>query len=385
MDFDLPAETIELRERARSYFREVLLPLEDQAQPDDELSTETLERLQLEARAYGLWQLDVPLDYGGQGRGLLDVCVATEELECSPVLPFRQNDVFGPKPGAILYSLNDEQRDRFLLPVLRGEKRTCFAQTEPGTGSDPANISTTAVQRGDGYVLNGTKRFIGAADRADFAQVICRTLAEGEEGRGEISCLLIDMRSPGIELVRPWPTMMGDTLWEIRFIDVRVPTENLAGQSGAGFELAQRWLTHGRIRNHGARSTGIANRALAMSIAHAKDRETFGKPLAERQAVQFMIADSVIELEAARLLLYRGAWRYDRGDPVKDDSYIVKLTCTETAGRIVDRAIQIHGALGLTKDLPLEYWYRQLRSMRITEGAAEVLRWRLARNIIRAS
>jgi len=385
MDFDLPAETVELRERARAFFTEVLLPLEREIKPDDELSSETLARLQAEARARGLWQLDVPVEYGGQGRGLLDVCVASEELECSPVLPFRQNDVFGPKPGAILYSLNPEQRERFLMPVLRGELRTCFAQTEPGAGSDPANVATTAVRHGDAFVLNGTKRFIGAADRSDFAQVICRTGTDAGDGRGEISCLLVDMRSPGVELVRPWPTMMGDTPWEIRFSDVRVPAENLAGQSGAGFKLAQRWLTHGRIRNHGARSTGIAARALAMAIDYAKARETFGEPLAERQAIQFMIADSVIELEAARLLLYRCAWRYDRSESVKDDSYIVKLSCTEMAGRVVDRAIQIHGALGLSKELPLEYWYRQLRSMRITEGAAEVLRWRLARNVMRAS
>jgi acyl-CoA dehydrogenase len=384
MDFDLPAETIELRERARRFFTEVLLPLEKPISPAGEPSNETVSRLQSEARSYGLWQLDVPVEYGGQGRGLLDVCVVAEEVERSPVLPFRQNDILGPKPGAILYSLSPEQQDRYLLPVLRGEKRTCFAQTEPGAGSDPASLSTAAVRRGDGYVLNGTKRFIGAADRADFAQVICRTKADGDDRGGDISCLLVDMDSPGVELVRPWPTMMGDAPWEIRFSDVHVPVENLVGQSGTGFSLAQRWLTHGRIKNHGARCTGIADRALAMSIAHATQRQTFGEPLADRQAVQFMVADSVIELEAARLLLYRCAWAYDQGRPVKDESYIVKLTCTETAGRIVDRAIQIHGAIGLTTDLPLEYWYRQLRSMRITEGAAEVLRWRLARNVMRA-
>ena len=381
MDFDLPAETESLRQRARAFFTEVLEPLELTHRPDDDLPESTLHELQAQAKAYGLWQLDVPEEFGGQGRGLLDVVVVAEELERSPVLPFRQNDLLGPKPGAILYSLDEGQRERFLYPVLRGEKRTCFAQTEPGTGSDPASVETTAIRDGDEYVINGTKRFIGAADRADFAQVVCRTGEAG--GHADISCLLVEMDRPGVELVRPWPTMMGDAPWEIRFTDVRVPAENLVGNAGTGFALAQRWLTHGRIKNHGARCTGIAERALHMAIDRARARSTFGKPLSERQAVQFMIADSTIELKAARLMLYQCAWAYDQGRDVKDDSYIVKLTCTETAGRIVDRSLQIHGAMGLSKDLPLEYWYRQLRSMRITEGAAEVLRWRLARNIIK--
>ncbi len=382
MDFDLPQETEALRLQARAFFTEVLLPLETTHRADDDLPETTMRDLQAHAQAYGLWQLDVPQEFGGQGRGLLDVVVVAEELERSPVLPFRQNDLLGPKPGAILYSLDEQQRERFLYPVLRGEKRTCFAQTEPGTGSDPASVTTTATLDGDEFVLNGTKRFIGAADRADFAQVVCRT--DDRDGHASISCLLVEMDRPGVELVRPWPTMMGDAPWEIRFDNVRVPAENLVGNAGTGFALAQRWLTHGRIKNHGARCTGIADRALDMAIERSRERSTFGKPLSERQAVQFMIADSAIELKLARLALYQCAWAYDQGRDVKDDSYIVKLTCTETAGRIVDRSLQIHGAMGLSKDLPLEYWYRQLRSMRITEGAAEVLRWRLARNIVKS-
>jgi acyl-CoA dehydrogenase len=385
LDFDLSAETVELRDRARVFFEQELAPLEAGTRSDDDLPANVLASLQAAARRHDLWQLDVPTEYGGQGRGLLDVCVVTEEVERSPILPFRQNDVLGPKPGAILYSLDPDQREEFLLPVLRGEKRTCFAQTEPGAGSDPAAVSTTAVRTDDGFVLNGTKRFIGAADRADFAQVVCRMVDASTDAKAEISCLLVEMDRPGVKLVRSWPTMMGDAPWEISFTDVHVPLDHLAGQSGEGFKLAQRWLTHNRIKNHGARLLGIADRALAMSMDYAQTRSTFGKPLADRQAVQFMIADSAIELKLARLLLYECAWRYDQGQDVKDASYMVKLTCTETAGRIVDRAIQIHGAIGLTKDLPLEYWYRQLRSMRITEGAAEVLRWRLARNLMRAA
>src|SRR5262249_47315941 len=150
VDFDHSAETIELRDRARAFFRERLLPLEDKVKADDETPPAVLAELQTAARGDGLWQLDVPGEDGGQGGGLLDVCVVAEEIERSPVLPFRQNDILGPKPGAILYSLEPEQRERFLLPVLRGELRTCFAQTEPGTGSDPASVATTAVRTADG-------------------------------------------------------------------------------------------------------------------------------------------------------------------------------------------------------------------------------------------
>ena len=178
--------------------------------------------------------------------------------------------------------------------------------------------------------------------------------------------------------------MMGDKPWELAFDNVRVPVENRIGEEGKGFSLAQNWLTFGRVQGHGARSVGIAQRSLEMAMDYARQRVTFGQPLSERQAIQFMIADSAIEIEATRLLIYETAWRYDQGQDVRNESYMVKIFCTEMASRVVDRAIQIHGGVGLTMDLPLQYWYRQMRSIRITEGVTEVLRWRLARNLIRA-
>ena len=165
--------------------------------------------------------------------------------------------------------------------------------------------------------------------------------------------------------------------------NVRVPVENRIGEEGQGFELGQKWLTVGRVKGHGARCVGIAQRALEMAMDYARHRVTFGQPLADRQAVQFMIADSAIEIRAARLMVYETAWKADQGKDVRNDSYMTKIFCTEMASRVVDRAIQIHGGVGLTQELPLEYWYRQLRSIRITEGVTEVLRWRLARNLTR--
>jgi acyl-CoA dehydrogenase len=164
---------------------------------------------------------------------------------------------------------------------------------------------------------------------------------------------------------------------------VRVPAADRIGKEGEGFSIAQGWIQEGRIRGHGARPVGIASRALDMMIEYSKVRSTFGRPLADRQAIQFMIADSAMELHACRLMVYECAWRHDRGEDVRQLSYMTKIQCAEMASRVVDRSIQVHGGLGLMRELPLEWWYRQVRSIRITEGTPEVLRWRLAQHIIR--
>ncbi|MBI4492621.1 MAG: acyl-CoA dehydrogenase family protein [Chloroflexi bacterium] len=381
MDFELPREIKMLQGLVRRFVEQELLPLERQVGESEELAEELLGPLQERAKALGLWLMDVPREFGGLGLSLLARCVVYEQVARARVIPFRNNELFGPHVDPILYHCTEAQRQRFLYPVIHGQLRMCFAQTEPDAGTDPAGMRTRAVREGDHYVLSGAKRFISAAGRADFAEVICVTDPE-RPGRG-ISCLLVDMKAPGVKLVRQWPTMMGDAPWEISFDQVQVPVENRIGEEGQGFELGQQWITVGRVKSQSVWSIGVAQRALEMAMDYARQRVTFGQPLAERQAVQFMIADSAIELRAARLMIYDTAWRFDQGQDVRDASYMAKIYCTETAGRVVDRAIQIHGGVGLTKDLPLEYWYRQLRSLRITEGATEVLRWRLARNLMR--
>ncbi|HYU21162.1 MAG TPA: acyl-CoA dehydrogenase family protein [Chloroflexota bacterium] len=382
MDFELPWEVKTLQQTVRQFVERELIPIEIRVNQHEELSDDVLRPLQDKVKALGLWLLDVPKGHGGAGLGLLERCVIQEEISKTKALPFRHNELFGPVVGPILYHCNAEHRERFLYPVIRGELRVCFAQTEPDSGADPASMQTRAVRDGGFYILNGSKRFITDAGRADYAQVICVTDPE-KRARGGISVLTVDMKSPGVTLVRKWPTMMGDEPWEITFEDVRVPVENRIGEEGKGFALGQAWLTDGRVKGHGARCVGIAQRALEMAMDYACQRVTFGQPLSERQAIQFMIADSAIELRAARLMVYETAWRSDQGQDVRNDSYMTKIYCTEMASRVVDRAIQIHGGVGLTKELPLEYWYRQLRSIRITEGATEVLRWRLARNLMR--
>lgn len=382
MDFDLPPEIVRLRETARKFAEDELVPREESLPANGGMPASVLADLQVRAREYGLWQLDVPQALGGQGLGLLASCVVAEQVDKTSVTAFRRNAVLGPQPGALLYSAEGWQRDDYLYPALKGEKKTCFAQTEPGAGTDPASMSTLAEDINGGFRLNGVKAFIGGVDEADFAQVMCVT--DPNANRHErISCLLVDMDSPGIRIEAQAPTMMGDTHWMIEFRNVEVPARNLLGQRGAGFKQGQLWLTHGRVRNQAALCLAVSQRALDMAVAYARKRSTFGKLLSERQAVQMMIAESAMELRIMRSLVYEVAWRYDQGEDVRDLSYMAKLYATEAGHRIVDRALQIHGSLGLTSELPLEYWYRQIRSLWITEGASEVLRWRLGRNVMR--
>jgi len=383
MDFHLSDELLMLQSTVRRFVDEELIPLEAEYRPEaDAMPEEMLRPLQQKAKSIGLWLLDVPKEYGGADLDLLTRCVIAEEVGRTVVIPYRINEVFGPEVRPPLFYCNEEQKDRYLYPVLKGEKRMCFALTEPDAGSDPAGMQTRAVLDGDDFILNGTKRFISGAGYSQFAQVMALTDPE-KRARGGITSFLVDLDTPGVSLARRQPTMMGDSPWEIVFDNVRVPVANVLGEVGAGFSLAQEWLTDGRVRCHGSQSVGMAQRALDMMMDYAQDRVTFGKRLAERQAVQFMIADSSMEVHAARLMVYDCAWRYDQGENVRDLSYMVKITCTEMAGRVVDRAIQVFGGMGLTKELPLEWMYRQLRSIRITEGATEVLRWRLAQNLLK--
>jgi acyl-CoA dehydrogenase len=383
VDFQLPDEIRELRDVVRRFTDEELIPRESVAPEGEDFPDSYMGPLQARVKALGLWQFDVPREFGGLGMGLLARCVVQEEISRSRATPWRENPLFGPVVSPLLYECTEEQRERFLFPVLRGELRLCFAQTEPEAGADPAGMRTTARRDGDTFILNGTKRFITGAGRADYAQVLCVTNPD-KAGDGRISVLAVALQSPGVELLRQWPTMMTDAPWEVGFRDVRVPAENLLGREGQGFSLGQRWLTMGRVRGHAARCVGVAQRALDLVLAMARTPEEQRRPSSEREATEFFVANAAMEIEACRLLVHRTAWLSDEGRDIRDASYMAKVMCTEMAMRVVDQAIQLLGPRGLSTQLPLEYFYRQLRSIRITEGATEVLRWRLGRNLIRA-
>lgn len=381
MDFELPDELKALRDDVRRFVDEELIPIELETSGEGKVAPALRAQLEAKAKALGLWQVDVPREFGGRGFGLLANVVVWSEMGRTVALPPRGPGVFGPEVRPLLYALNESQRERYLYPALRGERISCFAQTEPQAGTDPANMKTTAVRDGDAYVINGTKWFIGHADIADFIQLVAATDLE-KKARGGISVFLVDMDSPGVRIVREIKTMMRERPFELAFENVRVPAENLIGEEGQGFGLAQQWITAGRIR-HAARAMGVIDRCLELAAKRALSRETFGQPLAQRQSVQWMIVDMYQNLHQLRLMTYQAAAKAERGEDIRRESYLCKYAGDEAAFSAADRCMQIHGALGLTTDLPIQTFWHDQRSFLITEGATEVLKTTLARHILR--
>lgn len=381
MDFELPEELRLLKENIRRFVDRELIPLEREVVHDVKLQKALPRRLRDKVEALGLWLFDVPEEFGGLGLGMLAKVVVWGEISRTTALPARNLDIFGPPVSPILYTLEGEARENYLLPVIRGEKRSCFAQTEADAGSDPAAMRTTAVRDGDFYVINGVKRFITNADEADFAQVFAVTDPQ-KRARGGITGFLVDMDTPGVKVAASYDLMIDDKPCEIVLDNVRVPVTNRIGQEGEGFKQAQSWINSGRIR-HGARSLGVIERCLELSIAYAKQRKTFGAYLAERQSIQWPLIDMHMDAHKLRLMLYHAAWRFDRGEDCREDAFMVKIFGDERSFWAADRCIAIHGGMGLSKELPIERFFRDQRSMMITEGAVEVLRMALARMILR--
>jgi acyl-CoA dehydrogenase len=370
------AELDEFRANLRRFIEREVMPFERRVMSNAERLA-----IQAKAKVNGFWLLDVPEDLGGQGLGLSGMAVFWQEVSRTIAIPSRDHSLFGPTVGPILASLTGEQRERYLDPVLAGEKTTCFAQTEPDAGSDPASMRTRAVRRGDRYVINGTKRFITHAEKAAFAQVIaCTDPVKG--ARGGISCFLVDMDTPGLTIATRHATMMGDAPCELAFEDVEVLEANRVGAEGEGFAIAQSWLSEGRIR-HGARACGVAERCLELALDYVKQRKTFGEPLAERQGVQWILADCATELHATMLMVQDAAAKLDRGEDARTETFMVKVYGDEMGFRVADRCLQLHGGIGLTTELPIEKLWRDQRSFMITEGPTEVLRTALARQILR--
>jgi acyl-CoA dehydrogenase len=253
VEFDLPEDLKLLREMVRRFVDQELIPLEGQSLgADAKLKPEIEARLIARCKELGLWQIDVLEEFGGQGLGQLGRAVVWSEIGRTVALPPRSVRIFGPEIRAPLYALEGEMRERYLLPTIRGERESCFAQTEPDTGSDPGAMRTTAVRDGDHYVINGTKRFITAADTADFVLLMAAT-DRAKGSRGGISCFVFDMATAGVRLTTRYQTLTGETPWEIVFEDARVHERHRIGAEGAGFTLGQKWLAAGRIKQ-GARA-----------------------------------------------------------------------------------------------------------------------------------
>lgn len=380
MDFALTDEQKAVRDTARAFIAKEVMPLEQEAlrrerahQPG--LETGELRELQQKAKKFGFWGLSTPQEYGG-----MDLPAVTQSLIWTEIgrcfVPFR----FGGEADNILYFADEDQKKEYLLPTIAGDRVSCFAITEPGAGSDAANIKLSARQVGDEWVLNGEKTFITNGNDADFAIVVAVTDKDKGVRGGGTTAFLVD-REMG------WKSEFIQTMGEggpasLVFEDVRVPSRNILGEVGQGFTLGMKWIGKGRyvIPSNGI---GIAERVLQMAVDYANTRETFGKPIGENQAIQWMIADSEVELEAARLLVLRAAWAVDQGIEPRHSSSMAKLYGAGMVNRVVDRALQIHGGMGYTRELPLERAYRQVRLYRIFEGTDEMLRLIISRDLLR--
>lgn len=375
--WELPDHFVMMRDTIRRFMHEQVTPVEDR-QPHDcyALPAEDLSALQSKARAAGLWCFASPEEYGGGGLGLLgQVVVAEEAAKCRMGAYVPACGAFGIDPPSVIWLGSDAQRQKYGVAGINGGKKNFVAISEAGGGSDPARkINTRAVHDGDHYVLNGTKMWITGADTADWGIVFARTDAG-------MTAFIVDRDSPGITC-REIGVIRSYAPYEVHFEKVRVPVENRLGEEGQGFAICQKWLVHARVP-YAAGVIGIAQAALDMAIAYARQRNVHKSLLSDKQAVQWMIADSDMELRAARLLTWQAAWGGDLGRDIKTEASIAKVVATETAGRVVDRCIQIMGGMGLAREMPLERWYRELRIKRIGEGPSEVHRMVLARELLR--
>jgi acyl-CoA dehydrogenase len=379
MDFELPGEIRILKDTMRRFVDRELIPIEMQAMDGPDLKPGIRKTLEAKTRELGLWLLEVPKELGGQDLSLLGIAVITEELARTVALPARGPGIFGPEVRSILLSLSDEQKKKYLDPVLRGEKSTAFAQTEPDAGADPGNMRTTAVREGDHYRINGYKRFIAHAEGADFLQLVAAT--DSKKGaRGGLTVFLVDMDTPGVAIAGKTVHMMGDVTYEIALDDVKVPVENRIGNEGDGMKAAQKWINANRV-NQAARGLGVAQRSLEMITSYAAQRSTFGRPLQSRQAVQFSVADLYTKLQAGQLLTYRTAHRFDNGTLERHETFMTKIYCTELGFEAADRCMQFHGGLGTATEMPIERMWRQSRSFMITGGPVEIMRATLAREV----
>lgn len=363
-------------ETVRRFVREELQPLEQQVEDEGALPADIARELQARARALGLYAANMPAELGGGGLSTVDSMLCEEQFGHSSDILIRR--AFGNVYDALL-ACEGEQVDRWLKPAIRGERTCGLAITETGAGSDAQAIRTTAREKGGGWVLNGSKHFISDAQWSDFFLVSART------GEKEISLFAVDKNLPGFTLGKDQKMMglRGTPHHELFFDDVPLEPMALIGRRGDGFRLAMSMLGRVRLALVGARAVGKATHVLEMTIQYANDRRQFGTRIGDFQMIQQLIADSVIEINAARLMLLNAASMLDAGSDARDWISMVKVHASETLGRVTDRAVQVFGGMGFCKELPIERYYRDARVYRIFDGTSEIHRGILARNALR--
>ena len=371
MDIRLTEEDRELAERARSFTEEHLIPYEDECEQNDGLSDGSLAAIRAATIEAGFQAINHSKEDDGTGLDLFQQILVQEEMgKATGALwdvPWR--------PAIPLKEGTEAQKQEFLRPACRGERRDCYAITEEGAGSDPAMVATTAKRDGDEFVIDGEKWHVTSGDVADF--MLVHAHVDGDPEKATI--FLVDKDSPGIRVVRT-PKYMHTFVFEhpmFAFEGVRVSEDRVLGQIGQGYELTKDWFVEERLMI-GARTVGAAIRAVELSTDFAKERVQFGRALVEFQGVEFMLADMAAEIMAAKSMLYRVGWQAARGGVTRKElhglSAAVKLVCSETAGRVIDKAVQVFGGRGYMREYPVERLYRELRVDRIWEGTSEIQR-----------
>lgn len=388
MDFNLPEHGEQLRRKIRRFVDEVLIPLEAKSSSYDEhenIAEPLLEELRSQARSEGLWALQMPVERGGQGCSVVEMAACYEEMNRSIFGPVVFNCA-APDDGNMMVLekvATPEQKERWLQPIVDGTVRSSFVMTEPapGAGSDPSMMRTTAERKGDGWVVHGRKHFITGAAAATHFILIAKTSDDPRKG---LSAFLFHKDDPNWKIVRRIPIMGPEEHGghcEIEFNGLYIPDENRLMNMGDGLKLTQIRLGTARL-THCMRWLGLAKRSLEIATAYVAERESFGLKLAEREGVQWMLGGAAMDIQIGRLLTMHAAWKLDTGDFARKEVSMAKVAVADTLHKAVDTAIQLCGARGYSRDTPLEWIYRYARQARLVDGASEVHRMVLSRNLM---
>ena len=383
MDFTLTDEQRLIADTVRNFVEKELYPHEEEVERLDEVPLALADQIRKKAIAAGLYAANMPAELGGGGLDAVSLVLAERELgRASYAL-----QMLVERPSNILQGCNEDQRDRYLRPAIRGERHDCVAMTEPGSGSDIRSMSTTARREGDDYVIDGTKHFISHADVADFVILFAATgteITKSGPAKKKITAFLVDKDSPGLTVTRGSGCVSnrGYHQCELSFTGCRVPARNLLGEEGRGFDLMGQWLGATRL-TVAATSIGRARRVLDAVTEWAATRKQFGQPVGRFQGVGFQLADCATQLEAAELLTLKAAAKCDNGTMTDADAAMAKLYASEMLGRMTDSAVQIFGGMGLMSQFPAERWWRDARVERIWDGTSEIQRHIIARSLLR--
>jgi len=383
MTFPLAEEHRMLQDLVARFVDEQLIPLEPKVIERDirgehpKLTDEEEAPLLAKCKELGLWALDVPEEFGGANLPAVALMAVNEEL-WRTIVPFTVPPD-SPNLHMLMAVASPEQKKKYMEPYARGEAKSAIAISEPGAGADPSAMSTKAELVGNEWVINGRKIWVSRVPQADFIIVMAR-VGSGKRHEG-ITAFIVEKRTKGFEIARAIPMIGGHRTYELVFDNMRLPADAILGEVGNGFAPMQLRLNVRRLQI-GAWGIGLARRALGMMCAHVKQRRTFGALLADRQTIQWWIADSATKIHACRLMVHDAAAALDRGEDVRQAASMVKIFATEMAGEIVDYATQTFGAMGVTKELPLQLMAQKARVMRIYEGPTEVHRMSVARRIL---